>query len=687
MNIIKWFGGRLGACVADPERAVVELPVVPGTELEHVRRWNATAVPYPSEFCLHELIEAQVVRTPDATAVACGNALLSYSELNARANKLAHKLRSLGVGPDVRVGICVERSPEMVIGLLAILKAGGAYLPLDPAFPKERLGYMLADSALAAVLTQAPARAALEGALVGIEAQPAVIDLDAHRGLWAAASAKNPDRAAVELTPEHLAYVIYTSGSTGQPKGVMVEHRQVLNTLCWMQSLCGLNELDVILQKTTLNFDPSVFELFWPLMTGARVHLACPDGHKDPKYLAELIQTAGVTTVYFSPSMFGVFLDNPCVSSCSSLRTVVCGGEELPASLVARFKTHALEAKLHNLYGPTEVGIIASGATIDSLDGPVTIGRPIANARIYLLDGELRQVPLGTAGEIYIGGAGVARGYLNRPELTVERFIASPFIEGDRLYKTGDLARYLSDGNIEFLGRNDFQVKIRGARIELGEVEARLASYPGVREAVVIASEDALGELRLVAYYVVEGRAEAPEAEALRAHMLAGLPDYIAPAAYVRLEALPLMPTGKLDRRALPVPGPDDFGRAVYSAAQGEVETMLAQIWTELLGVRSVGRADNFFELGGHSLLAARLISRIREALGRELSLAAVFEQPSLADMGALVVRSPVATRPIVAVQQDESLKVPLIQQKLWFLSPTNEAGLFDQQTASEDEN
>jgi amino acid adenylation domain-containing protein len=460
--------------------------------------------------------------------------------------------------PDARVAICVERSLEMVVGLLAILKAGGAYVPLDPAYPAERLAYMLEDSAPVAVLTHPQAQARLPAAFGGAAAAIPVIDLEADAEGWAGQLKSNPDRSSVGLTSPHLAYVIYTSGSTGKPKGVLVEHCSVVNRLVWMQSAYGLGAHDAVLQKTPFSFDVSVWELFWPLLNGARLVMAQPEGHKDPAYLTKIIQWENITTLHFVPSMLRTFLAHDEATKCDGVARVICSGETLPTSLARHFRELLPYVGLHNLYGPTEtaVDVTAWNCASDTPLACIPIGRPISNTRIYILDGHGEPVPIGVAGEIYIGGAGVARGYLNRPELTAERFVADPFAaEPDaRMYKSGDLGRYLPDGNIEFLGRNDFQVKIRGFRIEPGEIEARLTQHPAVREAVVLAREDGPGDKRLVAYCTVVPDAEAADAEALRRHLSATLPDYMVPAAYVRLDALPLSANGKLDRKALPAP-------------------------------------------------------------------------------------------------------------------------------------
>ncbi|WP_193146732.1 amino acid adenylation domain-containing protein, partial [Serratia marcescens] len=440
--------------------------------------------------------------------------------------------------------------------------------------------------------------------------------------------AENP---APRAQASHLAYVIYTSGSTGKPKGAMNEHRGVVNRLVWMQEAYGLTAADTVLQKTPFGFDVSVWEFFWPLMVGARLVMAKPEGHKDPDYLSRAIEQYGVTTLHFVPSMLQSFLaDGQAATRCGQVVRVMCSGEALPAALVAEFYRRLPQAELHNLYGPTEaaVDVTAWHCSREAERVSVPIGRPIANTRIYLLDERGQPVPLGAVGELYIGGVQVARGYLNRPELTAERFLSDPFAPGGRMYRTGDVARYLANGDIEYLGRNDQQVKIRGFRIECGEIEAALATHPAVREAVVDAR--AVGDdKRLVAWVVPAADvAEETLAGALRQHVSAALPDYMVPSAWVVVAALPLSPNGKLDRRALPEPQGAQ-SQAAYEAPQGEHETLLAAIWRELLNVERVGRHDNFFELGGHSLLAVKLMAQLRRA-GWGANVQTLFSTPTL---------------------------------------------------------
>ncbi|MBK5438559.1 amino acid adenylation domain-containing protein [Pseudomonas sp. TH32] len=613
--------GLVEALEHAPQRPLDQLSILGPQEREQLLSgFNATEVAYNLDQTLHGLFEAQVERTPDALAVKAGDQHLSYRELNERANQLAHHLRDQGVQPDSRVAICVERGLEMVVGLFAILKAGGGYVPLDPAYPLERIAYMLQDSAPAAVLVQGDTRSLLGNVTVPV--------VDLGRNTWQHQPASNPQVPG--LTAQHQAYVIYTSGSTGQPKGVINEHAGVVNRLLWMQDAYGLTARDAVLQKTPFSFDVSVWEFFWPLFTGARLVMARPGGHKDPAYLCEVIEAEQITTLHFVPSMLDVFLAHGDVSQGAGLLRVMCSGEALPGSLVRRFKQQLPGIGLYNLYGPTEaaVDVTAWNCARPVVPDNTPIGKPIANTRMYLLDARLQPVPLGVVGELFIGGVQVARGYLHRPELTAERFLKDPFSAG-RLYRTGDIGRYLPDGNIEYLGRNDDQVKIRGLRIELGEIQARLTEYPQVNEAAVLARDE-----RLVAYYT----GVQADIEHLRAHLLARLPDYMVPAVFVHLEALPLSPNGKLDRKALPAPGVESLIVREYEAPVGDTEILLARLWAELLKVERVGRFDNFFELGGHSLLAVSLIGRLRQE-GMEADVRGLFEQPTLAGYAAITER------------------------------------------------
>jgi amino acid adenylation domain-containing protein len=652
----------LQGLVGNPSAVVEQLPILPEAEREQVlHQWNSTEMEYPRDWCIHELFEEHAAQRPQAPAVVYEDTSLRYGELNRQANRLAHHLRGLGVGPGERVALCVERGLDMMVGLLAVLKAGGAYVPLDPTYPVERLRFMLEDSAPVALLTQ--------GHLRGLFAEQAltiaVIELEQEKH-WENLPEGNPDRIE-GFTPRHPAYVIYTSGSTGDPKGVIVEHRSVVNLLHWTQQSYPLTADDAVLQNAPIGFDASVTGFFWPLVTGARVVMARPEGHKDAAYLCQMIRNHGVAAIGFPISMLHVFAEEVERAECPTLAHVMCGGEALPGWVVRQFQKSLPQAELHNLYGPTET-TVASTAWTPPADGElntVPIGKPIANTRIYILDGAGEPAPVGVTGEMYIGGAGVARGYWNRPDLTADRFVADPYASEPeaRMYKTGDLGRWLADGNIEFLGRNDYQVKIRGFRIELGEIEARLREHAGVRDAVVVAREDEPGDKRLVAYYTV--REEVNET-ALRAHLLTKLPEYMAPAAWVRLDALPLTPHGKLDQKALPAPQAH-AGRE-YEAPVGELESQLAQIWAEILKLERVGRHDNFFELGGHSLLAVRMMSRLRQVSGREVEIRELFAHPVLSDLACALDQAARAEQEAIP-RAERSGPSPLsfAQQRLWF--------------------
>ncbi|KQW93463.1 hypothetical protein ASC94_12560 [Massilia sp. Root418] len=564
---------------------------------------------------VHQLIEDQAALTPRAPALLFGETALDYAELNRRANQMAHHLNALGVRVETRVGIALERSVDMVVSLLAVLKAGGAYVPLDPDYPQDRLGYMVEDSGIAFLITTS----ALAGRFGYPQARTVLADiLNLERS-----PVHNP---GVPLHGENLAYVIYTSGSTGRPKGAANRHRSLYSRLAWMQQAYQLGADDTVLQKTPFSFDVSVWEFFWPLMYGARLAVAQPGDHRDPARLAELVRTAGVTTLHFVPSMlqaFVAYLEQAGAGACHSIRRVVCSGEALPAEVQAELMARLPRAQLYNLYGPTEAAIDVTHYTCDGdAARSVAIGRPIADTQAYVLDAALNLVPLGVAGELYLGGIGLARGYLNRPALSAERFVADPFgAAGERLYRTGDLVRWRADGQLEYLGRLDHQVKIRGFRIELGEIEAQLMAQDGVREAVVVAQQ-ASGGMRLAAYVSPQAGA-ALSAQALKAALGAMLPEHMVPAVCVVLDSLPLNPNGKVDRKALPKP---ELAGAAYEAPQGETETALALIWAGVLGLERVGRADNFFEIGGHSLLAMQATARIQQEFKISASLLDLFQ-------------------------------------------------------------
>ena len=661
----------LAAVLEQQDTPLAHFPLMSESERQHLLvDFNNTARAYPQDVLIHQLIEQQAAQRPDACAVR-GDAgpLLSYAQLNRQANQLAHRLIELGVEPDARVAVCLRRGPEMVVALLGILKAGGAYVPIDPDLPNARQAYMLGDSTPRAVLTTHE----LLDDLPALNVPVLVLDDTDDSAHLAAQPTGNPDTRALGLLPTHLAYVLYTSGSTGMPKGVMNEHLGVVNRLLWARDEYGVDASDRVLQKTPFGFDVSVWEFFLPLLTGAELVMARPGGHQEPDYLARLIRDASITMLHFVPSMLDLFLEHRSDSDFPDLRRVLCSGEALPRSLQRRFEQQLAGIELHNLYGPTEAAIDVTAWQCRPGDPgeSVPIGRPIANIQMYVLDALGQVQPLGVAGELHIGGIGVARGYLNQPELSAERFVADPFSSDPqaRLYKTGDLGRWLTNGALEYLGRNDFQVKIRGLRIEIGEVEAALALCAGVREVVVIAREDDPGQpdsKRLVAYLCGE---PAPAGQ-LRVELLKHLPEYMVPSAFVHLDSLPLSPNGKLDRKALPAPDLQAVISRGYAAPEGEIEIVLAQLWQELLGLSQVGRYDQFFELGGHSLLAMRLISQIRQRLGVEVGLAQLFAHPELTSLAQVIAQAGRSTLPeIVPVARDQAWPLSFAQQRLWFLA------------------
>ncbi|MBE9178531.1 amino acid adenylation domain-containing protein [Oculatella sp. LEGE 06141] len=627
----------LETIAANPQQRLSELSCLTATERQTLLlEWNQTQVDFQYHG-IHQRIEAQVEKTPEAIALTFNDQHLTYRELNARANQLAHYLQTLGITPDDCVGLCLERSLEMVVGLLAVLKAGAAYVPFDPSYPSERLAFMLRDTQVPILLTQSHLIETLP------DSTATILCLD--RDGWAIASspATNPVSA---VAPDHLAYVIYTSGSTGQPKGAMNTHRGLSNRLQWMQQAYGLDEGDRVLQKTPFSFDVSVWEFFWPLMTGARLVVAQPGGHQDSAYLVRLINQEQITTLHFVPSMLQAFLEEPDLDRCPSLRRVICSGEALPVALQERFFAR-LSAELHNLYGPTEAAIDVTAWQCDPQSDLTTVpmGHPIANTQIYLLDKTGNPVPIGVPGELHIGGVGLARGYWQRPGLTAEKFVPNPFwttdshsdVQSSRLYKTGDLARYLPDGTIEFLGRMDHQVKLRGFRIELGEVEAVLEQYPGIRQAVVTLQSTSQGD-RLVAY-LINNQHPKPTDQDLRAFLSQTLPAYMVPPVFLWLEALPLTPNGKIDRKALPIPERLPSRTTHVIPPQTVTENQLAAIWQDLLEVESLSVDHNFFELGGHSLLALRLVSRVRDIFRLELPLRIVFDYPTLTTLAEQIER------------------------------------------------
>ncbi|MFP1890397.1 amino acid adenylation domain-containing protein [Lonsdalea quercina] len=653
----------LAGMVSSPTTPVTALPLLSEEERRQVLcDFNATHADYPTGYSLHSLFETQAARQPDAQAVLCGGLSLRYGELNAQANQLAHWLKAQGVRPGDRVAIALDRGCDLIVALLAALKSGAAYVPLDPALPTKRLAYILEDSAPQAVVTSRDVRERL-GAL---PSAVTLVLLEGENRPWAQLSRDNLPTEALGLTPHHPAYLIYTSGSTGQPKGVMVEHGHIVNLVHWHQEAFALRAEDISSCVAGLGFDAAAWEIWPPLSVGARLVMPTPEISRDPQQLLAW-WAAQPLDVSFLPTPVAELAFARDMSP-STLRALLVGGDRLkrrpPAG--ARFT-------LFNNYGPTENTVVATSGVISADETALHIGRPIANTRVYILDAQGEPVPPGVCGELFIGGVQVARGYVNRPDLTAERFLPDPFVQDAeaRMYQTGDLGRWRSDGTIDYLGRNDFQLKIRGFRIELGEIESALLDCEGIREAVVeaLSLTDQTQEKRLVAYYTSDDP-QGISADGLREQLSSRLPAYMLPVAWMALAEMPLTANGKVDRKALPLPDHTAFSHQPYAAPQGDMETTLAAIWQSLLGVENVSRYDDFFALGGHSLLAVQLISRLREALGRELSLAALFARPALHDVAAVLgaaAQSDLA--PIRPRGSEKPRPLSLAQRRIWFLT------------------
>jgi len=626
--------GRLPIHTAEERRALLA-------------RGNDTDIEAGPDALLQHAVEASAGSTPDAPAVVAGDAVVTYAALDARANRLAHHLRALGVSPRDRVAVCLDRSIDLVVALLGVLKAGAAYVPVDPDYPADRVAFMLDDAAAPVVLTSRAAAVRLPASA------SRVVVVDDLETALAACPATRLDDA---VTPGDAAYVIYTSGSTGRPKGAINTHRGIVNRLRWMQAFYRLTPADTVLQKTPCSFDVSVWEFFWPLAEGARLVMAAPGAHRDPDALVDAIVAHGVTVVHFVPSMLRAFLDAPRVTACTSLREIVCSGEALTPELVDR--CHArLPATIRNLYGPTEAAVDVTHWTCprEAPTRVVPIGHAVPNTRCYVLDEALEPVPLGVAGELYLGGVQVGAGYHRRPDLTADRFLPDRFsgVAGARLYRTGDLCRQRPDGGLEYLGRTDSQVKIRGVRIEPGEVEAALATLDGVREAVVVVRQDVAGDARLVGYVVTADPVAAPLADWRRA-LAARLPDALVPRHLVALDRLPVGPNGKLDRDRLPAPDRGAVPASARVAPATDLERRLAAIWCEVLGVAEVGTAESFFEAGGHSLSLMQVHRRLCDTLGVALPIATLFRHPTIASLAAVLQPSPAevpaAGAPLAAV-------------------------------------
>ncbi len=699
VRMLESLRGILEAACEGPKRSLASIGELSSEDRLRLLSWNETAVPYPTDATLDILIANQAQRTPDAPAVVFQDESLTYSRLDRLSNRLARVLRRRGAGPEAVVGICIERSLEMMVGLTAILKAGAAYVPIDPEYPGERIAYMIEDAGLSLILSLKRHESALQAGADGRE----LILLDSEDE--EIASQCDSPLGSVALA-DNAAYVIYTSGSTGRPKGAINSHRAICNRLLWMSEEFGLQTSDRVLQKTPLSFDVSVWELFLPLISGAVLEVARPGGHRDANYLVELIRRKRVSVMHFVPPMLEAFLQEPALEACTSLRQVVCSGEALPLELAQRFFARLPSCALANLYGPTEAAVDVSCWHCSPGDDRLPIGRPVANTQLHVLDSRLRPMPVGAAGELYIGGVQVGRSYRGRPALSAERFIPDPFTRpesrgGDRLYRTGDLVRWLQDGTLEFLGRNDYQVKVRGFRIELGEIESALISHPQVRSSVVVAHQESQGgpkagnyrvqeeqtsdgafdadgfrlflkgtmpaprtseEKRLVAYLVCEGAG--PSVGELRRFLQESLPDYMIPSAFLHLESLPLLPNGKVNRKELPQPDrlrPRLEGE--YAPPSTDAEKRLASIWEQVLAVEPVGVEDNYFELGGDSIRSIRIRS-LAQSQGIEFSLQQLFQHQTVRELAlaAKIAAGPSAsslTRPLSLITSEERALLP----------------------------
>ncbi|MET7305437.1 amino acid adenylation domain-containing protein, partial [Embleya sp. NPDC005575] len=625
-HLVGHFSTLLAAASTRPDARLSDLdPLDPAERRRILVEWNDTATDYPDTATIHRLFEERAELSPEAVAVTCGSDTLTYRELNERANRLAHHLRAHhDIAPDTPVGVCLDRSPEMVWALLGILKAGAAYVPLDPDHPADRLAYLVEDTATPLVVTHTSHADRLP-------AGTAYLALDRDRAAIAGQPADNPVPTA---GPHDLSYVIYTSGSTGRPKGVRIEHQGVVNYLAGMQHEFPITEGEGFLQATPLSFDVSAYEIFWPLWRGANVVLVPGSERLDMRHVNGLMREHRIVGLHFVPSLLELFVAEVRAEDCTHLRYAFASGEPLQPTLVSRF-VERFPGDLINLYGATEVSVDTTfwrASRIDPL-GPVRAGRPMINQTVYVLDRAGRPVPPGVAGEVFLGGASVGRGYHNRPELTAERFVTDPFTGGAdaRMYRTGDLGRFTPTGDLDLLGRADRQVKLRGVRIELGEVEAMLLTHPTIGSCAVVVREDNPGDKRLTAYCVPapERTIEVPE---LRAWCAETLPRALTPAAFVALDALPLTSNGKVDHKTLPAPDGEIGVREVdFVGPEGEIEEEIARLMAEILGVERVGRHESFFELGGHSLLATQLVNRIEMSTGVRVSLRKLFLLPSIA--------------------------------------------------------
>jgi amino acid adenylation domain-containing protein len=663
-RMINHYRTLLEAVAARADQPIADLPLLTEPErLQILSTWNQTRHEYAAGSCLHHLFEAQAAATPHSIAVSFDDQRMSYQELNARANQMAHFLASLGVGPEARVGICLERSLDMVVALLGVLKAGGAYVPMDPIYPRDRLALMMQDAGITVLLTQTSLQAALPGSQAG------AIYLDVDFDKISRFRQDNPSR---DVTPENCCYVIYTSGSTGRPKGVQIEHRSVVNFLSSMRRELSFSRDEKLLSVTTLSFDIAGLEIYLPLICGAHLLIASREVSADGGALAAMLERSGATTMQATPVSWRMLIDGGWQGHASL--KALCGGEPLPLELAVELKKRA--GSLWNLYGPTETTIWSTAHRLDDDPKKVSLGRPIANTQVYLLDERLQPVPIGVTGELFIAGDGLARGYLDRPDLSAERFMANPFSDapGARMYQTGDLCKYDTDGTILYLSRADHQVKIRGYRIELGEIESCLEAYASIERAVVLVREDTRSNKRLVAYVTLR-KAQRLDLDQLRWALKDRLPEYMIPSGFVVQDEWPLTPNGKIDRKALHAPADLPPGlRKDVVAPHHPIEEMVADIWREVLGIGQIGIHDNFFNLGGHSLAASQVASRIRESLRVDLPLRDIFEAPDIARLAKRIearlgVRQNLVTEPISRVPRTGSLPLSYAQHRLWFLN------------------
>ncbi|GAA2003259.1 amino acid adenylation domain-containing protein [Catenulispora subtropica] len=659
-QLVEHFELALRAFVTEPDRVAAELAPLPAAEWQAtVEDYNATGRSFPAGHCLHQLFEDQADRTPDGVAVRFGAETVTYRELDERANRVAHELRAAGVGRESLVAICVRRGVDMTVAVLGVLKSGAAYVPLDPEYPADRIEFMLADTAAPVVVTQT----ALLGVLPEFGGTVVCLDraVDAER-----IASRAGERPTSIASPENLSYVIYTSGSTGRPKGTLIRHRGIVNYIWWMATDFPLAEGDKVLQLAGLSFDISVYEMFWAWTCGATVVLGRPDGYKDPQYIVDVMAGEQITAAHLVPSMLRAML--PLVGEPLPLRWLFASAEAMTLDLVAEWHRRCPETPLMNLYGATEVSVDSTAWRCDADSPVISVGRPILNTRMYLLDAGGAPVPVGVPGEAYLGGASVGRGYHGRPGLTARRFVPDPFgPPGARLYRTGDLLRRLPDGEVEFLGRLDHQVKIRGFRVEMGEVEAALLAHPRLAHAAVVADHDAAGPTRLIAYVVADGEA-APTVSELRAHLASRVPDYMVPQVFMTLPALPLNPNGKVDRKALPAPeGARPDLVVAFAAPRTDVEKALAEVWCQVLGVREVGVHDNFFDLGGDSILSIKVMVAARQR-GVALTPRRMFANPTIAELAASVEGAGAVAAVAVHAEQGPVVgPLPLTPIQRWF--------------------